>query len=30
MATVKDEGVHMGGGLEANGTLKYFKVELVL
>lgn len=30
MATVKDEGARMGGGLEANGTLKYFRVELVL
>lgn len=30
MATAKDEGARMGGGLEANGTLKYFRVELVL
>lgn len=30
MATAKDEGISMGGGLEANGTLRYFRVELVL
>lgn len=30
MATEKGEGVRMGGGLEVNGTLKYFRVGLVL